>query len=84
MAKKIIKVEDEPKKKKKSNIDLKKIGRIIVDNKSTINKAIDMLGNSLDKKSSTKTTKKSTKKSTSKKNSSGVDVTDLIGNLLKK
>lgn len=66
MAKKIVKVEDT---KKNNKIDFNKIKDVIVDNKDTIAKIVDLAGDLLnDDKSSKKTTKKaSTKKSSSKK-----------------
>ena len=66
MAKKIVKVEDT---KNNNKIDLNKIKDVIVDNKDTIAKIVDLAGDLLnDDKSSKKTTKKaSTKKSSSKK-----------------
>ena len=84
MAKKIVKVEETKKEKKKSNIDLKKIGTIIVENKDTIDRVIDLVGDKLNTKSTktSKGTKKSSKtKIKSKKSSSSA--LDLLGNLLK-
>ena len=85
MAKKIIKVEDEPKTKKKVNIDFKKIGKVIYENRETIEAVADVILNSSKKKKRT-TTKNGTskKKTTSKSKSNNVDVTDIIGSLLKK
>ncbi|MEE3343065.1 MAG: hypothetical protein VZS44_03140 [Bacilli bacterium] len=79
MAKKIVKVED----KKKSKIDLDKIKDVIVDNKETIAKIVDIAGDFLDddnKKSSKKTskaTKKSSSKSSKKKTSKKSNASDL-------
>lgn len=64
MAKKIVKVEDEPKKK---NLDLSKLKDVIEDNQDTIMEVAEVLINK--SKTSKKTTKKatSTKKGTTKK-----------------
>lgn len=87
MAKKIVKVEDKPKKNAKSKIDLDKIKDTIVDNQDTIIEVAKVL---LDNKSKSSTKKKSkskttTKKSTKKKESSNLDtVLDIASTLLKK
>ena len=78
MAKKIVKVEDT----KKSKIDLDKIKDVIVDNKDTIAKIVDIAGDFLDddnesKKKNNKSTKKSSSKSTKKKNSKSSNTSDL-------
>ena len=88
MAKKIIKVEEtnKEKEKKKKNIDLKKIGTYIVENKDTIEKVVDLVGDSLGTNTKrTKTTKSSRKttKSKTKSKKSSSSVMDLFGNLFK-
>ena len=87
MAKKIVKVEDEPKTKKKANIDLSKIGQVISENRGTIEMVAGALLGSAAKKTATKksgTTKKTTKSSSKTKASTGLDAMDIIGSLLKK
>ncbi|MBR3161168.1 MAG: hypothetical protein IKF19_00355 [Bacilli bacterium] len=91
MAKKIVKVEDT----KKSKIDLDKIKDVIVDNKDTIAKIVNIAGDLLDddrevkkktSKTAKKTSEKSTKKKASKSSSSASDLStmiDLAGKLLK-
>lgn len=84
MAKKIVKVEETKKDSKKNNIDMKKIGNFIANNKDTIEKVVDLVGDSINTKN-TKTTKKgkkSTKTKTSKSTSSG-SILDLFGGLFK-
>lgn len=68
MTKKIVKVEES----KKSKIDLDKIKDVIVDNKETIAKVVDIASELLDddKKSSKKSSKKTTSKKTSKSSKS--------------
>ena len=78
MAKKIVKVEDT----KKSKIDLDKIKDVIVENKDTIAKIVDIAGDFLDddkdvKKKTNKSTKKSSSKSTKKKTSKSSNANDL-------
>lgn len=87
MAKKIVKVEDT---KKNNKIDLNKIKDVIIDNKDTIAKIVDLAGDLLDddksnKKVTKKTnTKKSSSKKTTKKKSSDLDtVIDLASKFLK-
>ena len=88
MAKKIVKVEDtEPKTKKKNNIDLSKIGKVISENSDTIEKLASVLLAS--NKKTTKTTKKKSSKKTTKKSnnndSAGLSTAmDIFGSLLKK
>ena len=90
MAKKIVKVED----KKKSKIDLDKLKDVIIENKDTIAKIVDIAGDFLDddedtkkktSKSTKKTSGKSTKKKASKKSSSSdlSTMIDIAGKLLK-
>ena len=78
MAKKIVKVED----KKKAKIDLDKLKDVIVENKDTIAKIVDIAGDFLDddndtKKKSNKSTKKTTSKSIKKKASKSTSSSDL-------
>ena len=75
MTKKIVKVED---KKKNSKIDLDKIKDVIVDNKDTIAKIVDIAGDFLDddKKVTQKKTK-SSKKTVKKKTNSVSKSSDL-------
>ena len=87
MAKKIVKVEDT---KKNNKIDLNKIKDVIIDNKDTIVKIVDLAGDLLDddksnKKVTKKTnTKKSSSKKTTKKKSNDLDtVIDLASKFLK-
>lgn len=87
MAKKIVKVEDT---KKNNKIDLNKIKDVIVDNKDTIAKIVDLAGDLLDDdKSNKKVTKKtntkksSSKKSTKKKSNDLDTVIDLASKFLK-
>ncbi len=85
MAKKIVKVEDN---KKNNKLDLNKLKDVIVENKDTIAKIVDIAGDLLeDNKSKKKTTKKtsSTKsKKTKKSKSSDLDtVINLAGKFLK-
>ncbi len=85
MAKKIVKVED---KKNNTKIDLVKIKDVIVENKDTIEKIVDIAGDLLnDNKKTKKSTKKTTSKSkkTSKSKSNDLSkVIDIAGALLKK
>lgn len=86
MSKKIIKVED--KKKSTDKIDLVKIKDVIVENKDTIEKIVDIAGDLLNdnkktKKSTKKTTSKSKKASKSKSNDLS-KVIDIASTLLKK
>ena len=75
MTKKIVKVED---KKKNSKIDLDKIKDVIVENKDTIAKIVDIAGDFLDddKKVTQKKTK-SSKKTVKKKTNSVSKSSDL-------
>ncbi len=78
MTKKIVKVEDT----KKSKIDLDKIKDVIVDNKETIAKIVDIAGDLLDddkkvKKKSSKSNKKTSSKTTKKKSSKSSNTSDL-------
>ena len=78
MTKKIVKVEDN----KKSKIDLDKIKDVIVDNKETIAKIVDIAGDLLDddkddKKNNSKSNKKSSNKSSKKKNNKSSNASDL-------
>ncbi len=75
MTKKIVKVED---KKKNSKIDLDKIKDVIVENKDTIAKIVDIAGDFLDddKKVTQKKTK-SSKKTVKKKTNSVSKSNDL-------
>lgn len=86
MAKNIVKVED--KKKSTGKIDLVKVKDVIVENKDTIEKIVDIASDLLnDKKSTKKSTKKTTSKSkkTSKSKSGDLSkVIDIAGALLKK
>jgi hypothetical protein len=93
VARQIIEVKEEKKAtsnkpKKKSNIDFKKIGKVISENRDTIEAIAGVLLNSSSnkRKATTKanSTKRKSKKSTSSSKSSNVDVTDIIGNLLNK
>lgn len=91
MAKKIVKVEDT----KKNKIDLDKLKDVIIENKDTIAKIVDIAGDFLDddndskKKNSSskkKTSNKSTKKRKDSKSSSSGDLSamiDIAGKLLK-
>ena len=84
MTKKIVRVEDN----KSSKIDLNKIKDVIVDNKDTIAKIVDIAGNLLDDNDSGKKSVKKSKSSKSKKNSKSKNndletVIDLAGKLLK-
>lgn len=80
MAKKIVEVED-----KKSNLDLGKITKSIMENKEALGKIADGIGDLIDGKPSKKTSKKTIKK-TSKKNEtdSMSTVIDIASTLLKK
>ncbi len=87
MTKKIVKVEDS---KNNNKIDLNKIKDVIIDNRETIAKIVDIAGDLLDndkssKKSTSKTNKKkSSNKKTTKKKSSDLDtVIDLASKFLK-
>lgn len=83
MAKKIVKVEDKPQQKK--NIDISKIKDVIVENKDTIEKIVDIAGDLLTKEEK-KTTKKTTKKVTKNNKSNSNDlskVIDIASSLLK-
>ncbi len=74
MTKKIVKVEDI----KKSKIDLDKIKDVIVDNKETIAKIVDIAGDLLDDdKDDKKNNSKSNKKSSKKKNNKSSNTSDL-------
>ena len=88
MTKKIIKVED----KKDNKLDLGKIKDVIVDNKDTIKKVIDIASDLLDddkkstskkKTSSSKSTKSKSKKTSKSKNSYLYTVIDLASKFLK-
>lgn len=89
MTKKIIKVED----KKDNKLDLGKIKDVIVDNKDTIKKVIDIASDLLDddkkkstskkKTSSSKSTKSKSKKTSKSKNSDLDTVIDLASKFLK-
>lgn len=87
MAKNIVKVEEEPKTKKKSNIDLSKIGKVISENSDTIEMiAGTLLSNTAKTRKTTKRTgsKKTTRKKTSN-NSDGLSTAiGLFSSLLKK
>ena len=75
MAKKIVKVEDT----KKSKIDLDKIKDVIIDNKETIAKIVDIAGDFLDDDDNVKKTAKkgTSKKTVKKKSSKKTDASDL-------
>lgn len=75
MTKKIVKVEDN----KKSKLDLDKIKDVIIDNKDTIAKVVDIASELLDddKKSSKKSSKKTASKK-SKKSSKSSDLSTVI------
>ena len=89
MTKKIIKVED----KKDNKLDLGKIKDVIVDNKDTIKKVIDIASDLLDddekkstskkKTSSSKSVKSKSKKTSKSKNSDLDTVIDLASKFLK-
>ena len=91
MTKKIIKVED----KKDNKLDLSKIKNVIVDNKDTIKKVIDLASDFLDddkdskkssskkKTSSSKSTKSKSRKTSKSKNSDLDTVIDLASKFLK-
>ncbi len=93
MTKRIVKVED--KKEEKGKLDLNKIKDVIVDNKETIIKIVDIAGDLLDdekddKKTAKKVSKKEstsksskTKKTTTKKNSDLDTMIDLASKFLK-
>ncbi len=79
MTKKIVKVED---KKKNSKIDLDKIKDVIVDNKDTIAKIVDIADDFLDdnkkvKKNTNKSISKSSSKSTKSKENNSSNKSDL-------
>ena len=88
MTKKIIKVEDKPQQKK--NIDINKIKDVIVENKDTIEKIVDIAGDLLtkeEKKTTKKQTTKKTKTNKTKSKSKSNDISkvlDLASSLLKK
>ena len=90
MAKKIVKVEETKETKKKNNIDFSKIGKVISENQDTIEKVVDLLGDSIaaNNTKSTKTTKKGKNiKKTSKTKSSSSSLSSVISifsNLFKK
>lgn len=71
MTKKIVKVEE----KKKNKLDLDKIKDVIVDNKDTIAKVVDIASELLD--DDKKDSKKSSKKKTTKKSSKSSKSSDL-------
>lgn len=93
MAKNIVKVEETKNTKKKKNIDFSKIGKVISENQDTIEKVVDLIGDSINT-NNTKTTKtakkgKSTKKSsksikTKSDSSSLSSIISIFGNLFKK
>lgn len=90
MAKKIVKVEEKKDVKKKKSIDFSKIGTLISENQDTIEKVVDLIGDSLDTNSSktSKTSKRgktTKKKSSSKSNSSSLSsVISIFSGLFKK
>ena len=90
MAKKIVKVEEKKDIKKKKSIDFSKIGTLISENQDTIEKVVDLIGDSLDTNSSktskiSKRGKTTKKKSFSKSNSNGLSsVISIFSGLFKK
>lgn len=84
MTKKIVKVEDKPQQKK--NIDLNKIKDVIVENKDTIEKIVDIAGDLLtkeEKKTTKKTTTKKTTKNSKTKSNDISKVIDIASSLFK-